>query len=303
MIDEQISRYCSNCQTSLLGRYCHNCGQKISVESDRRFPHLLALFFSELTSLDGRFWRTIRGLFRPGFLSQQYLSGRRAAYLTPVSVFLLVNVVYFFAPALNDFDLPFSDHLSGRLLVRLFADEPMSSERRARLEAATGQLHSAWTTDWIERKLAERRAKDPNYSLKQLGQRFDAKSAEISKLLIIIHTPFLALALLLMFRANALFYAEHFVVALHLFAAILLAIQCLFPLMAILPSGVPWIEKLIVFLLPCAVLVYLAFGLRRVYQRHWFYSAIAAIGLLFALLFANIVIYRSLQFAIVFSFS
>lgn len=299
---DQAQAPCSNCQTPLLGRFCHHCGQKASVESDRRFPHLLALFFTELTALDGRFWRTIRGLLRPGFLSQQYLSGRRAAYLTPVSVFLLVNVLYFFAPALNDFDLPFADHLPGRLLVQLFDNQSITAERKARLAASPGQPHSTWSATWIERKLAQRRAENPDYSLAQLGQSFDVKSAEISKLLIIIHVPFLALTLLLMFRARALFYAEHFVVALHLFAAILLAIQCLFPLMAILPSH-PYVDKFSFWLLPCLLLIYLAIGLRRVYQSHWIHSSAAAFGLLLALLLTNLLVYRSVQFAVVFYFT
>ena len=290
---------CSNCQSDLIGRFCHVCGQKVLSAKDRRFPYLVNLFFSEITSLDGRFWRTILGLLRPGFLSQQYLSGRRANYLSPVSVFLLINVLYFFAPALNDFDLPFADHLPGQLLVQMLDEPSMSAERRERLSQVPGQLHSRWSAAWIEDKLAQRREQNATYTLAQLGQRFDVKSAEISKLLIIVHVPFLALALWLMFRAKALFYAEHFVVALHLFAAILLSIQCVFSLLALLPlaSGFAMVA------FPALLLAYLAISLHRVYQRHWFYSFAAAFCLLAALLATNMVVYRSLQFAVVFYFS
>ena len=90
---------CSNCGATLVGEFCHACGQKRFVESDRRFGHLLQQFVASATDLDGRFWRTLRALlFQPGLLSGEYFEGRRARWLSPVSLFIAVSVVYLLAP-------------------------------------------------------------------------------------------------------------------------------------------------------------------------------------------------------------
>ena len=53
----------------------------------------------ELTGYDGRIMSTIRGLLRPGFLTREYLAGRRAHYLPPLRVYLIVSVIYFVVAA------------------------------------------------------------------------------------------------------------------------------------------------------------------------------------------------------------
>ena len=46
--------------------------------------------------LDGRAFRTVFSLFtRPGFLSQEYLSGRRARYTPPLRLFLVISISFF----------------------------------------------------------------------------------------------------------------------------------------------------------------------------------------------------------------
>jgi hypothetical protein len=49
----------------------------------------------ELTGYDGRIMATIRGLVRPGFLTREYINGRRAHYLPPMRVYVIVSVTYF----------------------------------------------------------------------------------------------------------------------------------------------------------------------------------------------------------------
>jgi hypothetical protein len=48
----------------------------------------------DLLSLDARIVRTLRGLlFRPGFLTSEYLAGRRVGYVPPFRLYLLVSAV------------------------------------------------------------------------------------------------------------------------------------------------------------------------------------------------------------------
>jgi hypothetical protein len=86
---------CANCGTPLSGRFCGACGQ-------RHEPHIHSLreFASEatesLTHADSRVWRTLWPLLvKPGFLTKEFLEGRRARYLPPFRLYLVLSVVFF----------------------------------------------------------------------------------------------------------------------------------------------------------------------------------------------------------------
>ncbi|HUE48105.1 MAG TPA: DUF3667 domain-containing protein, partial [Steroidobacteraceae bacterium] len=50
----------------------------------------------DLTHADSRLWRTLNALlFKPGYLTREFLSGRRARYLPPVRLYLVLSVVFF----------------------------------------------------------------------------------------------------------------------------------------------------------------------------------------------------------------
>jgi hypothetical protein len=287
----------------MQGSYCHVCGQKNILEEDRRFRHLIELFLAELFSLDGKFWRTLKGIFKPGFLAREYLCGRRSPYLSPVSIFLLVNVLYFVFPVLSDFDLPFSDQVPGRISAQLEQFKHASPERLERMKKSDGQLHSQWTAPWIEKRLAQRKALNPDYRLDTMANDFNAKSGEISKLLIIVHVPFLAFALMLMFWRSGKYFAEHFVVALITFSSVLLMIQIIFPVLTILPLDELLTARMIKitgWIMVTVLTALLAAALQRVYTYSYWYCALCALGFLFVLVLANTTVYRGIQFAIIF---
>jgi uncharacterized membrane protein len=77
----------------LAGEFCHHCGQK---SGPRVLPvrDMAAGLADDLLSLDARIVRTLRGLlFRPGFLTREYLAGRRVGYVPPFRLYLLVSAV------------------------------------------------------------------------------------------------------------------------------------------------------------------------------------------------------------------
>lgn len=95
---------CLNCGAPLHGAFCAACGQR-AVPPNPTVRELAGDAWHELSGYDGRIMSTIRGLARPGFLTREYLEGRRAHYLPPVRVYLTVSVIYFViaasAPALG----------------------------------------------------------------------------------------------------------------------------------------------------------------------------------------------------------
>jgi hypothetical protein len=88
---------CLNCGTTVEERYCTHCGQE-NVEIKESFGHLFRHFFEDLTHYDSKFFITIKDLlFKPGFLTKEYLAGKRANYLHPIRMYVFISFLYFLA--------------------------------------------------------------------------------------------------------------------------------------------------------------------------------------------------------------
>jgi hypothetical protein len=86
---------CHNCQAPLTGPFCAACGQKAApLElSLHDFFHELA---HEILHVDGRIVQSIRRLvLSPGFLTREYVLGRRTGWVSPVRLYLLFSLIFF----------------------------------------------------------------------------------------------------------------------------------------------------------------------------------------------------------------
>lgn len=104
-------KICLNCGTETPGRYCPNCGQE-NIEPKQSVWHLIHHFFSDITHFDGKFFITVKDLFaKPGFLSREYMSGRRASYLDPVRMYIFTSAIFFliFFSMFNVKNIDFTD--------------------------------------------------------------------------------------------------------------------------------------------------------------------------------------------------
>jgi hypothetical protein len=86
---------CLNCGAYLRGQYCAVCGQR----SRSRLISLWELVrdaFGDLFELDSRLWQTLVPLLvRPGRLTHDYLQGRRARYMPPFRMYLVLSLLFF----------------------------------------------------------------------------------------------------------------------------------------------------------------------------------------------------------------
>src|ERR1700741_2998088 len=86
---------CLNCGTILQGHYCHNCGQE-NLELKENFVHMMEHTVSDYFHFDHLFFHTLKPLlFKPGYLTVEYVAGRRAQYLHPVKMYIFISIVYF----------------------------------------------------------------------------------------------------------------------------------------------------------------------------------------------------------------
>jgi hypothetical protein len=86
---------CRNCRAVATGNFCPDCGQetRVALPTAREFLREAA---GRLVAIDGRLWRTIFALvLRPGFLTREYLSGRRRRYVRPARLFVLLSLLAF----------------------------------------------------------------------------------------------------------------------------------------------------------------------------------------------------------------
>src|SRR5262245_53733363 len=76
---------CANCGAKVDGPYCSQCGQ--AGYAHRSLVHMLGEFIHSLFYLDTKLWRTLpMVVFRPGTLTRNYVYGKRARYLSPLTL-------------------------------------------------------------------------------------------------------------------------------------------------------------------------------------------------------------------------
>lgn len=234
---------CAACGEPRLGRYCHACGERGLHPDDESLAHVLREQFHEVTSADGRMWRTLRALFAPGKLTEEYFAGRRGLYLRPVRLFLVVNVLFFLVLV----PLGGQGFRGGAALYRA---EPALAAQMDRAAAAAGLPRVAYDA------------------------AFDQRADTLSRTLIAVLVPLLALVFAVVLwpaRASAarhLVFASHFVVAmmgatLGIALAIILA-WALWAAVLRRPSFAVG-DPVLVPVMVVALATYLVLGIRRVY--------------------------------------
>jgi Protein of unknown function (DUF3667) len=94
-LKERKEKNCLNCNAQVYGKYCHICGQE-NIEPKESAWHLISHFFQDITHFDGKFFSSLKWLiFKPGFLSREYMVGRRASYLNPVRFYVFSSALFF----------------------------------------------------------------------------------------------------------------------------------------------------------------------------------------------------------------
>jgi hypothetical protein len=252
---------CLNCGAPLAGPYCHQCGQEAGGHLVS-FKTLVAEATNEIFSFDSRFFRSLRPLlFRPGFLTREYMAGRRARYIPPFRFYLIVSVVFFAALALNHSRIvqvgvdetaapdSMGVHSVPGSVVPGQTAPPDSSARQAAIDSLA-------TTSGFPTNLLAKAASDED--------RLNRDVRKTLPRLMFVLIPLFALVLKGLYARSGRLYMEHFVFALHLhtFAFLLFAVGMLVGLVAGTRAGDVF-EGVAMLL----VAVYLFKAMRRVYAQ------------------------------------
>lgn len=185
---------CANCGAKLKGDFCHKCGEKHLERGDFALSKFLADALKSLTHLDSKLLRSLAWLVaRPGFLTAEYLRGKRKPYLKPLALFLIINALYFITLSFNT--------------LRTY-ESPLRVQRINPYSPV------------VERMLAARFEGANETERAAFEIAFDARNHTLSKSLLLLLAPMLAAVLALIYWRR-MYFGEHLVTALH-FAALLL---------------------------------------------------------------------------------
>ena len=244
---------CAACGAALVGPYCHACGERRPRPDDESLGAFLREQFHEVTSADGRMWRTFRALPVPGKLTDEHFSGRRGLYLRPVRLFLVVNVVFFLV-------LTFLGGQAFRGDAALYRANPVYA----------GPMEVA-----AEREGVSDEAYDAAF-----GRHADT----LSRTLVVLFVPLCAFALAVVLLparppvVRHVVFATHFVVVFMastvVVAGVLLAVQTLWEAVS---GPIPFVlgDNVVVPVLVLLWVVYLVAAIRRVYAVPWWGAAVA----------------------------
>jgi hypothetical protein len=317
---------CLNCGTELRGQYCGHCGQRARSRLISLWE-LIQDAFGDLFELDSRLWRTIVPLLvRPGRLTRDYLEGRRARYMPPFRMYLVLSVIFFvvaFFDPRDDLGLLFepgptpeeqrdvgeeqaASTISGESDVRAGVVDSEEGGVNFRIDPDSGEctLDDAGyeeMPEWVRKRLTRDR-------LTGICERISADGARtLTNLLLdnipialIVLLPLMALVLKGLYPLSRRYFAEHllFFVHFHAFFFLMLTLQILFSRLAGLVLVPEPVIVLIVVAASFYVPVYLYKAMRHVYgQGHLLtltkyialataYSIGATLTMLGALLFA-----------------
>jgi hypothetical protein len=131
----KTARTCANCGTVTAGNFCRQCGQRLDIQV-HSLGHFLRDATEVMTHADARVWRTLLPLLmRPGFLTREYFAGRRARYLQPFRLYLILSVVFFLLGALlgDHHELAKAGQQTQRSCASLHTDLPGAAWLQPRL--------------------------------------------------------------------------------------------------------------------------------------------------------------------------
>ena len=246
--DEETGN-CHNCGAAVTYHYCALCGQetKLHVASAGEFIHE---FVGHYIALEGRLWNTLHKLlFRPGFLTAEYIAGRRVRYVQPLRVYLTFSILFFFVLKLAGTPVGQIEQ-DGALAKteKVTAVEPQ--QPTVEHDPFLRRLPSA-----LEKRFRAFAARPSDEQSKMLSAAFFAYVPYAMFILM----PIFALYLKLLYIGSGRRYGEHLLFALHANAFAFAMFSLLF-LVSFVDIG------LITFALLVWLVAYLPMAMRRVYR-------------------------------------
>jgi hypothetical protein len=232
--------FCPVCRERLAGAYCHRCGEERFDPASLGLRRFAGKTFQELTDLEhSKIFRTFRSLLaRPGFLTNEFVAGRKNLYLSPLKVLLVTLAVYFF---LYTFYQPVAVYDLNTMIA------------------------NDWTGQWPKMiaQLAARKRVTPDVLVAEVTEKWQAYMS----LLQLSNVVLCAVLLWLLQLLSGRYFVEHFVFSLHFFSFTYLLSALLWPLYVLVGVGLTKTALGFSAVVVAAMIAYLFFAMRAVYRE------------------------------------
>ncbi len=257
---------CPNCGEKFDGNFdfCPHCGQKNKPLS-LHFKYFINEFLSGSFNLDSKIFRTLELLIlHPGKLTEEFIAGKRMAYIPPVRLYLIISLVYFTLLSFLSYG------------YFKFTDSPEKSNDQQVVfgfdEQDTVKVDVPGVMDTL--MIAGSDSTQVNSQIKKILKRMSTKEgrAEFNERLpkyisvgMFVLMPLTALIFYLMFFKNT-FYIQHLVFVLHLQSAMFI----LFIVFNLVELGIDndWVDGINVLLFLFLLLIWI----KKFYGLKWFKS-------------------------------
>lgn len=274
---------CTNCSSPLTGSYCHQCGQKKIDHHDATIGAFLGNTLHEFTHIDSKVVRTFKYLiFKPGYLTQEFIAGHRKKYMNPVQLFIVINLLYFVFISFsnfNTFTTPLVYHLENG-------------------------IYGKFAQHLVENKIRVQHLAYPVFE-----EHFNHELATQAKSLVIVMVPIFSIFLGILYFWQKRYFVEHLVFSINLFSFYLLALSigiyvaivvlCVILQLIGVDTSFLQTDSSVTSLMSVLLFGYLFVSLRRVYNN----SRAAAFlnsGILVVVFWSTVFFYRFLLFLSVF---
>jgi Protein of unknown function (DUF3667) len=202
-----------NCGAAAGARFCPECGQETAAH-----PPTAGEFVHELVghyvALEGKLWKTLALLLRPGRLTLEYLAGHKVRYIAPLRLYLTASVVFFLAAKLLAPDPVVRMVVANDGMPTVVACEP-GTPACSKFDALIQRRLRNTNTEQLVKTIRERLVQETPYAMFLL-------------------LPVFALLTRFAYRRRPLNYGEHLVFALHVHAFAFLLGALFVPLHALI---------------------------------------------------------------------
>ncbi len=274
---------CLNCGSTIQGKFCSNCGQE-NLEIHESFGHMMNHAISDYFHFDHQFFNTIKPLlFKPGYLTNEYMAGKRVKYLHPVKMYIFISIVYFllaFQQRENPTTVNFNVKVPSGQQTKSKPEKENPDSTYEQYQATQLKLPASKRDGaiihWGTKKSY---AYSKKYGKNSLEVFQEQVQHNIPKSMFVL-MPLFALGLMIAFRKNKKFYVEHLIYSFHfhcflfLFSSVVILIQLL------LPGSWTGLGSALAILEIVVVLVYFYKSLRAVYHRSAFRTITKMTGIL-----------------------
>jgi hypothetical protein len=235
---------CLNCGATVNRKFCPECGQE-NVEIRDNFFHMAGHFIADYLHYDSKFLRSLKLLFtRPGFLTKQYLEGKRVRFIHPLRLFFFVTIIMV-------------------ILANMYYKkyEQVIKDEKIRITSdSTNRPQEKFSTLDMDKMDATGKRFITGTSV-----AFDRVSHYL-KYISFFLLPVYALGFRMLYARRGYYYVDHLVHTIHLqsFAYIVLSLLLLIPLY-LLPSSRSWFAEVLIGV----TALYIVLSLRYLYHQSW----------------------------------